>query len=139
MTLIVNEMGEGQMANDIHLNTDIVNQITVDKNISQEIIVINIDKVKLILNEHQKKVQKKIDLINPLALFLTLLVANITAEFTDTWGLGKDVWKAIFVLLNMVSFCWLAYCAYNVLYICRGHNVESVIKELKQSSSEQHD
>lgn len=70
MTLIVNEMGEGQMANDIHLNTDIVNQITVHKNLSQEIIVINIDKVKLILNEHQKKVQKKIDLINPLALFL---------------------------------------------------------------------
>ena len=59
MTLIVNEMGEGQMANDIHLNTDIVNQITVHKNLSQEIIVINIDKVKLILNEHQKKVQKK--------------------------------------------------------------------------------
>ena len=30
MTLIVNEMGEGQMANDIHLNTDIVKRSSIN-------------------------------------------------------------------------------------------------------------
>lgn len=131
-------MAENQTPNDIHLDADISRQMTIHKNISQEIIIVNIDKVKLILNEHQQNVQKKKDRINPLALFLTLFVTNITAEFTDTWGLGKDTWKAIFVLVCVASFLWLLYSVYNAC-TCKGDNIEYVIEKLKQSSAEHHD
>ncbi len=45
-------MAENQTPNDIHLDADISRQMTIHKNISQEIIIVNIDKVKLILNEY---------------------------------------------------------------------------------------
>ena len=83
-------------ANSINLNDDI--NITVHKNLAQEIIVINIDKLKLILKDHQDALRQKRDWINPLALFITLLVTNLTSTFNDTWSISADTWKAIFII-----------------------------------------
>ena len=100
-------------ANSINLNDDI--NITVHKNLAQEIIVINIDKLKLILKDHQDALRQKRDWINPLALFITLLVTNLTSTFDDTWSISADTWKAIFIILCLFSACWLAYSLYHAI------------------------
>lgn len=47
--------------NSIDLNSDIGNQLVVHKNISQEIIIINIDRLKLILQDHNAKIKRSTD------------------------------------------------------------------------------
>ena len=69
--------------NNIDLNSDIGSQLVVHKNISQEIIIINIDRLKLILKDHHTKIKRSTDWINPLAIFIALLLADLTATFND--------------------------------------------------------
>lgn len=124
------------MANNINLDSDISKQITVHKNISQEIIIINLDKIKLVLSEYQQILQKKKDWINPLSLFFSLLVTNLTVTFSPTWGLSADTWQAIFIITNALSLIWLLKCLFFV-FKWRKENINSIIAKLKQSSENQ--
>lgn len=117
-----------QAQNSINLNDDI--NITVHKNLAQEIIIINIDKLKLILKDHQDALRQKRDWINPLALFLSLLITNLTSTFHDTWSIPANTWQAIFIILCVGALCWLCLAIYNAI---RGKNctIEAVINTIK--------
>ena len=45
--------------------------------------------------------------IAPLSIFLAILIAKLTATFSDTFGIKASVWEALFILLAVVSFVWL--------------------------------
>ncbi len=122
----------------IDLNSDIGSQLVVHKNlsqeiISQEIIIVNIDRMKLILQEHNAKLKRNTDWINPLAIFIALLLADLTATFnTDFIGIKAAVWEAIFILLTVIAALYLLISFIN---LCRkGSSIEDVINHLKEHS-----
>ena len=115
--------GKGQRKSmNIDLNSDIGSQLVVHKNISQEIVIVNIDRMKLILQDHHAKLKRNTDWINPLAIFIALLLADLTATFnTNFLGIKSAVWEAIFII--------------SLLNLCRkGSTIDDVLDQLKEHS-----
>ena len=127
-----NTKGQRRTTN-IDLNSDIGSQLVVHKNLSQEIIIVNIDRMKLILQDHHAKLKRNTDWINPLAIFIALLLADLTATFnTDFIGIKAAVWEAIFILLTIIAALYLTVSLIN---LCRkGSSIEDVINHLKEHS-----
>lgn len=123
--------------NSIDLNSDIGNQLVVHKNISQEIIIINIDRLKLILQDHNAKIKRSTDWINPLAIFIALLLADLTATFNDFIGIKAPVWEAIFILLTLASGIYLLRSFVNIAR--KGSTIEGVIDKLKEHAQDSTD
>lgn len=123
--------------NSIDLNSDIGNQLVVHKNISQEIIIINIDRLKLILQDHNAKIKRSTDWINPLAIFIALLLADLTATFNDFIGIKAPVWEAIFILLTLASGIYLLCSFANIAR--KGSTIEGVIDKLKEHAQDSTD
>lgn len=123
--------------NNIDLNSDIGSQLVVHKNISQEIIIINIDRLKLILQDHHTNIKRSTDWINPLAIFIALLLANLTATFNDFIGIKAPVWEAIFIILTVVAGVYLLCSIVNIFR--KGSTIEGVIDKLKEHSQAQDD
>jgi uncharacterized membrane protein YeiB len=48
--------------------------------------------------------------VTPLSLFLTVLLAKLTASFSSQLGIDASVWEAFFLLLGVISFIWLITC-----------------------------
>ena len=120
--------------NNIDLNSDIGSQLVVHKNISQEIIIINIDRLKLILQDHHTKIKRSTDWINPLAIFIALLLADLTATFNDFIGIKAPVWEAIFLILTFGAGIYLLCSLGN---LCRkGSTIERVIEKLKEHAQD---
>lgn len=105
--------------------------ISVHKNLSQEVIMISEDRLKLKLMEYENSRKKIYDWISPLAISITLIVTLITADFKSALFLSGDVWHAIFVLLTIAAFIWFIASIYNATHNCK-ITIESVIKEIKQ-------
>ena len=110
--------------------------VNVHKNIDQDFIYISEDRLKLKLIEYENCRKKIYDWISPLAIFITLVIALITAEFKSALLLPGAVWNAIFVLLTIAAFIWLMVSLCNII-----HNnkitIDSVIEEIKQKKPTQ--
>lgn len=122
----------------IKLDEDLTNQMTVNKNLSQEIIVTNTDKVTILLNDHHKIVKKKTEWLNPLGIFISVLTALLTSKFDEPkFGVSPELWKSLFIIACLISFIWSVYLI--VIAICyrnRG-TVGEFIKKLKNESTNQ--
>lgn len=120
-------------SNSIDLNSAIGKNLIVHENIGQEIIIVNIEKVKLILHDHSDKLKRNTDWINPLAIFISLLLADLTASFNNDFiGIEAPVWKALFILLTFGSGI---YSIISIIYSLRkGSTIDDVIDQLKEHS-----
>lgn len=129
------------MSNDnthIRLDQDLTDQMTVNKNLAQDIIVTNTDKVTILLSEHHNIVRKKSEWLSPLGIFLTVLATLLTAKFDESaFGVSKDVWKAIFLVVCAGSFLWTGYLTVIAIIYWKRGTVEEFIKKLKNQSPSQ--
>ena len=122
----------------INLDVDLTNQMTVHKNLTQEIIVTNTDKVRLILNDHHKVIKRKIEWINPLGLFISVLTTILTAKFEqEKFGLSPQIWQSIFIVSCIGSFVWTVFLVINALrYVSEG-TVDQFIEKLKINNGQE--
>ena len=81
-------------------------------NIHQDIITITEDRLKLKVKDFLESLVSFDSLwgLIVLSLFLTLL----TAEFKDTFGISKEYWSAIFVVLLVMSIIYVIYKSYTL-------------------------
>jgi hypothetical protein len=100
----------------------------VHMNVSQELIVTTEDKIRLSLNEHLKKMEKKKGWITPLGMLISFTLILITAGFKDT-GLDAATWKAVFIIADVIAFGWLVYAIKESLSSVK---IEDIIDELKK-------
>ena len=98
-------------------------------NIKQEIIEITTDKLRLILNDHLKKSEKKIEWHAALGIFLTAIASLFTTTFNTTFGVQGDVWRSIFILGAVSSFVWLIICGIKAF---RTPTVDQLIERIKR-------
>jgi hypothetical protein len=99
----------------------------VHSNLDQEIIQITEDKIRLVLNDHLKKLQDKQRWIAPLGICLTVFITLVTSTFKDT-GLKAATWEAIFWLVGMGSLLWFVVTAIGAL---RSPTIDDVVERIK--------
>jgi len=94
----------------------------VHSNLEQELIQITEDKLENILLKYVKNLNIKGSWVSPASIFITVVIAKTTANFTDSLGLSAAVWDAIFILVGIGSLIWL------------GKNILSIVKNSGTSS-----
>lgn len=79
-------------------------------NLSQEIIEITEDRTRIILKEHIAHIEQNNKWPTPLGIFITLLIVVVTTEFKDSFGLDKNTWEALFIIMSIFCLIWLLKC-----------------------------
>jgi len=76
-------------------------------NVKSDLIEITEDKLENILLKHLKKMGTRKGWLAPLGLFISVVLANVSATFTEKFGIGASTWEAVFVLAAIGSGVWL--------------------------------
>jgi len=100
-------------------------------NIKQEIIEITTDKIRLILSDHLKKSEKKIEWHAALGIFLSVVASLFTTTFNTSFGVQGDVWRSLFILCAIFSFVWLIICVVKAL---KAPSVDDLIERIKRGA-----
>ena len=113
----------------------------IRSNVKSDLIEITADKLENILLKHLSKVGVRKSWLTPLSLFLTVILASLTATFSKKFGIDGPVWQALFILGGIASGVWLL-CTIIRIYVCwKTCSLEHLISIIKnaQKSSQQED
>ena len=99
-------------------------------NLPQDVITTTEDKVRLVLSDYLKKMEKKRGWLTPMSLLISFTLTLMMSGFKN-WGLSADTWKAIFIIGDIVFFIWLIYA---VIQSFQSVKMDEVIAELKKHS-----
>lgn len=114
----------------IDLNSECVNYT----NVSQGLIHITEDKLKVILMEHRDKNHLYYSWTTPLGIFISCLLTMITANFEHTWGLSAAVWQAIFIVFIAGTGIWSLYAGWKAFKNRKGREIDDLIETIKNDS-----
>ena len=107
---------------------------TLYLDVNQEIIVSDANALKLRLIEYNKNVQKTRDWITPASIFITILIALVTASFQEFMGISANIWEFLFILSGGLSFIVTLYRVCTYFKVKTKCSVDYFIEELKKSS-----
>lgn len=99
-------------------------------NVSQNFIITTEDKIRICLDKHLKKAERKHNWIAPMGILLAVIATLVTASFQD-FIFEAEVWKSLFVIVAVAAFFWLLFA------LKHAHNAVSsdeIISELKSNS-----
>ena len=116
------------------LTSQLVNVEKVHINVSEEVIIVTEDKLRLCLIKYLQNLGKKRAWISPLGIFLTIIVALGTTTFRDivigeNMSISANTWQAIFIIASILSFGWLCF---SIAQALKTKKIEDVVKELKK-------
>lgn len=117
----------------IDIHSELTKNSTVHTNLKQEVIVITVDRTKLILQEHLKKLDSAKGWLTPLAIFISLIVIPITSTFKNALTVPAETWQAIWYIAMGLDIIWLVK-AMITAFKDRKITMEHIIKKLKDSS-----
>ena len=111
------------------LNIDLNDNRIVYQNTAQDYVVITKDKLELVLLKTEKSLSKKNAWVAPLGLFVSCLLAILSANFKD-FIIPANVWQALFIMTTFLCICWFFRAAY-VSFRNRGEgNIEDIINKI---------
>ena len=118
-----------------HISTGSIRSLVdvsrVHINVSQELIIITEDKMRLCLSEHLGRIEKRKSWIAPLGVLVAIIVTLVTSTFKDI-GLDAAIWEAIFIISGIISFFWLICSAIQAFH---SEKIEDIVGEMKKLSS----
>ena len=106
---------ENQSSGHIDTATAILNNPVFTYNLAQEVITITTDKLKISLLENQEIIGKRNDWVAPLGILMSIVTTLLVSDFSHDALLGKENWKAIYIIMTPVSgvwFCKACFCAF---------------------------
>ena len=115
----------------IDFGNELSKNLTIHKNVKQEIIVTTADKIKLVLISTKEILTAQRDWWTPFGLLISFITTLCTADFKDAFKLSKEFWHAIFVLLTIASIIWLAMCFYKIYKNWGEDNLDKIIEKIK--------
>jgi hypothetical protein len=104
------------------------------QNVSQELIAVTADKVRLCLRDYKDSLKARDKWIAPAGILATLLTTLATTEFKAFFGLEAAGVKALYVLTAILCAIWLCVSLVRLLQASRSDDVESIVLELKEGS-----
>lgn len=123
----------------IDFGNELSKNLTIHKNVKQEIIVTTADKIKLVLIATKDVLIAQRDWWTPFGLLISFITTLCTAEFKESFGVSKEFWHAIFVILTIASAIWLMRCFYNLYKNWGDDNLDNIIEKIKLKSEPQQD
>lgn len=99
-------------------------------NLSQEVVNITIDKLRLILTLHLRDMEKRKNWIAPFGILLTLLLVFATTSFKDALYIRSSTWEAFFLMALMLTLGWLI-CT--LVHAFKSKTLDDLIETIKQS------
>lgn len=119
--------------NSIDIDNAMTEGMIVHKNVKQEILIVTREKVELCLMKNHKCLREKSDWKTPTGILIATITTLETATFQDAF-FEAPVWKAIFIIVSILSFGWLAVTLINLYKNRHKGSVDSIITELQIES-----
>ena len=120
-----------QDGSSINIVAELSNNLTVHKNISQEIIVTTADKIKLVLSDTKEIMLSKREWVSPFVLLFSFVTTLLTADFKEVMNLPKDFWHAVFVILSIGSSIWLFITVRKLIKYWGRDDLDKIIEQIK--------
>jgi hypothetical protein len=122
----------------VDFGDELSKNLTIHKNVKQEIIITTEDKIKLVLINTREILTSQRDWWTPAGLLVSFITTLSTADFKDALSVPKEFWHAIFVLLTIASVIWLLI---SLRKLCKNWGQDDLSKiiaqiKLKVNSSE---
>ena len=105
----------------------------VHENLSQEVLAITVDKLRLSLNEHAKQLGGSKDWAAPAGILVTIVLTFATATFQKWGGLEAGTWHTVFAMAGIGTAVWLVATLFG---LAKAPTVDQLIEELKKPSRE---
>jgi hypothetical protein len=91
----------------MHFRDELSKNLTIHTRLNQEIIITTADKIMLVLKDTREVLISQRDWWTPFGLLVSLITTLCTAEFKTSFGMSKEFWHAVFILLALLSSFWL--------------------------------
>ncbi len=104
---------------------------SIHSNLDQVLINITEDKVRLVLNEHIKNVERKKDWIAPLSLLIAIVTTFATSTFKDA-VFPASTWQAIFFIVGGISALWLLKAIWIAL---NASTIDDIVSQIKNQTN----
>lgn len=111
----------------------------VDKyrsNVKSDVIEITADKLENILLKHLDNLGIRRAWTTPLSVFLTALLAILTATFSKKLGIDGPYWEAGFCLLTIAMLCYLVYTLFRLCAHWKTSSLDYLINLIKNAQNE---
>jgi len=115
----------------VDFSDELSKNLTIHKNVNQEIIITTSDKIKLVLLSTKEIMTSQRDWWTPFGLLISFISTLCTADFKLSFGISKDFWKAIFVLLTIFSFLWFCKSIYRLIKNWGNDDLDKIIAQIK--------
>lgn len=99
-------------------------------NISQDVIIITEDKIKICLDKHLKIAERKQNWIAPTGILLAVIATLVTASFQE-FIFKAEIWKSLFIIVAVAAFIWLLFALKNAF---KTLSSDEIISELRSNS-----
>lgn len=117
----------------INFGDEFSKDLTVHKNVRQEVIVATTDKIRLVLISTKEAMLSRREWQTPFGLLISFVITFCTADFKDAMNISKDVWFAVFVSLSIVCFVWFVYAICKLIKHWNSSNLDRIIEQMKQN------
>lgn len=115
----------------VEIGDELSKNLTIHKNVKQEIIITTADKIKLVLINTREILTAQRDWWTPTGLLLSFIATLTTADFKDALSVPKEFWHAIFVLLTIASTFWLLKSLYKLYKNWGQDDLTKIIEQIK--------
>ncbi len=113
----------------VQLTTIPVSPDAIFTNLQVGVIVVSEDKLVRILEKDRDRTKQNLAWTAPASFFISLIVAILTTDFKNKWGLSAETWQALFYLATGVSVICTAIFYFKV----RKKSMDDLIREIKGS------
>jgi len=115
----------------VDFGDELSKNLTIHKNVKQEIIITTADKIKLVLINTREIMTSQRDWWTPFGLLVSFVTTLCTADFKDAFGGTKEFWHAIFVLLTIFSGGWLIKTIFKLIKNWGQDDLNKIIEQIK--------
>jgi hypothetical protein len=115
----------------VDFGDELSKNLTILKNVKQEIIITTSDKIRLVLINTKEMLTAQRDWWTPFGLLISFIATLCTADFKEAFGVTKEFWHALFVLLTILSGLWLAKTLFKLIKYYGQDDLNKIIEQIK--------
>lgn len=97
-----NNSENDQILNDVRNSTNLI------KVLSQDLVVISVDKIRIAYTEDMANKSPKDAWLGPAGILVSMILSLLTSSFSDSFGVSGATWKALFIFGAIFALIWTA-------------------------------
>ena len=96
-------------------------------NLSQEVVTITTDKLKIIHTEYLSDIERRREWIAPLGIIISIILIFVTADFKDA-VFKASTWEAFFLMSAILTAIWFVKSIYRSIKSKSVDDLMNIIK-----------